>query len=230
MSREHQGQKYTPLEKEQVLGVYLGCLNYSKTGRLTGLAPNTVRKIVGDAKKKDPINFAKLCTKTYKKANKYLEALLWETQRAVFDSATLSYMNYPYRLNQFMHVQDKQLIERNKLLYDAKTKAITYEANRIERALYLRNVEKLTKLLKQAEKDTKNYEPLDLEFFSTSAFYGSDNTYELSLQKRNAYIEEITRYLESLGYNLEEEKIDLKKYLADPKEATHYYYASDWTF
>ena len=230
MSRKHQGKKYDPLTKEAVLGAYLGCLNYNLTSRLTGLAPNTIRKIVADAKKKDPKNFAKLCTKTYKTANKYLESLLWKTQSAVFDSATLCYMDRPYKLNQFMHVQDKQLIERNKLLYDAKTKAITYEANRIERALYLRNVEKLTKLLKQAEKDTKNYEPLDLEFFSTSAFYGSDNTYELSIAKRNAYIEEITRYLESLGYNLEEEKIDLKKYLADPKEATHYYYASDWTF
>ena len=228
MSRDHQGKKYDPLTREKVLGVYLGNLNYNRTSRLTGLAPNTVKNIVEDAKK-DTKNFAKLCTKTYKRANKYIESLLWETQRAVFDSATLNYMDRPYKLNQFMHVQDKQLIERNKLLYEAKTKAITYEANRIERALFLRDVEKLTKLLKQAEKDTSLYEPLDLEFFSTSAFYGSDNTYELAIQKRNAYIEEITRYLESLGYNLDEEKIDLKKYLADPKDATHYYYASDWT-
>lgn len=228
MSRDHQGKKYDPLTREKVLGVYLGNLNYNRTSRLTGLAPNTVKNIVEDAKK-DTKNFAKLCTKTYKRANKYIESLLWETQRAVFDSATLNYMDRPYKLNQFMHVQDKQLIERNKLLYEAKTKAITYEANRIERALFLRDVEKLTKLLKQAEKDTALYEPLDLEFFSTSAFYGSDNTYELAIQKRNAYIEEITRYLESLGYNLGEEKIDLKKYLADPKDATHYYYASDWT-
>ena len=230
MSRKHQGKKYTPLEKDQALGVYLGCLNYNKTSRITGLAPNTIRKIVADAKREDPKNFAKLCTKTYKKANKYIESLLWKTQEAVFNSASLKYMDYPYRLNQFMHVQDKQLIERNKLLYDAKTSALLYEAKRIERALYLRDVEKLTKLLKEAEKDTKNYEPLDLEFLSTSAFYGSCNEYSLTKEQREDYIKQLTTFLENKGYNLEEEKIDLKKYLADPKEATHYYYASDWTF
>lgn len=226
MSREHQGKKYDPIKREAVLGVYLGCLNYNLTSRLTGLAPNSVKNIVREEKKKDPKKFAKLCTKNYKRANKYLEDLLWETQRAVFDSASLKYMDYPYRLNQFMHTQDKQLIQRSKLLYDAKRSAIAYEVKRIERALMLRDLTLLTKHLKEAEKDTKDYEPLDLEFLSTKAFFGASNEYSLSDEERRDYIKQIEDYLIKEGYNLD--NTSLAPFLTPPGKATHYYYESDW--
>ena len=132
-------------------------------------------------------------------------------------------MTNPYKLNQYMNLQDRQLISRNKLLYDAKIKALTYEAMRIERALKLRDLKALTNLLKEAKKDTKHYEPIDLEFLDTPAFYGANygNKY-LSNERKENYIRKIEAYLKEQGYNLE--NVDLHDFIADKKEAFNYYY------
>lgn len=223
MSKWKQGKKLNEDIRKQVLGVYLGCLNYNLTAKLVGIAPNSVKNIVETERKKNPKEFAKLCTKLYKKNNNLLEQRLEEVQDAQFLSATYHYADNPFRLNQYMNLQDRQLISRNKLLYDAKIKALSYEALRIERALKLRDLKQLVKLLKEAEKDTPLYEPIDLDFLGTSAYYGiNDHKRNLSLTQEENYIKKIEDYLKGNGYDLT--NIDLKEFITDKKEAFNYYY------
>lgn len=223
MSKWQQGKKLNEDIRKQVIGVYLGCLNYNLTARLTGIAPNSVKNIVRKEREKKPKDFAKLCTKLYKKNNKLIEQKLEEVQDAQFLSASYSYADNPFRLNQYMNLQDRQLISRTKLLYDAKRSAINYEARRIERALKLRDLKQLTRLLKEAEKDTALYEPIDLDFLGTPAFYGhNDRRRRLSPSKEEEYITQIEDYLKAKGYDLT--NIDLKEFIVDKKDAFNYYY------
>ena len=221
--KKQQGKKLDADFRQKVIAVYLGCLNYNKTARLCNIAPNSVKNIVARERKNNPKHFAKLCTNYYKRANKDLNDLLQRTQDAVFNSATLCYMDRPYFLNCFMHAQDKQLIERNKLIYEAKRQAITYEATRIKRALFLKDVKELTKLLKQAEKDNVLYEPLDLAFLGKEAHYGeTDYNNHLSDKEEKAYIDAIKTYLIDLGYNLEE--VNVEDFIASKDRTSNYYY------
>ena len=218
-----QGKKINERDRQLVIGVYLGCLNYNLTARLTGIATNSVKNIVKKERQKDPKNFAKLCTKLQKKNNELLERALEITQDEQFIRASRCYIANPYKLNQYMNLQDRQLISRNKLLYDAKIKALTYEAMRIERALKLRDLKALTNLLKEAKKDTSLYEPIDLEFLETPAFYGMNNrTKYLSSESKENYIRKIETYLKEKGYDLT--NVDLHDFIADKKEAFNYYY------
>ena len=223
MSKDHKGKKYNPIDRSRALGVYLACLNYKETSRITGLAPNTIKNIVNEEKEKNPLNLAKACTNLYKKNNKLIEQKLEEVQEAQFLSASYNYMENPYKLNQYMNLQDRQLISRTKLLYEAKKEAIAYELLRIERALFLRDLKQLTQLLKDAEKETKNLEPIDLEFLETPVFYGRNNKEKfLTNSKKEEYIKTIEDYLKAKGYDLT--NIDLKEFIADKKEAFNYYY------
>ena len=223
MSKWRQGKKLNEDIRKQVIGVYLGCLNYNLTARLVGIAPNSVKNIVRNERKKNPKDFAKLCTKLYKKNNKLIEQRLEEVQDAQFLSAMYHYGDNPYKLNQYMNLQDRQLISRNKLLYDAKVKALSYEALRIERALKLRDLKQLVRLLKDAEKDTPLYEPIDLDFLGTRAFYGyNERERRLTPTEEADYIKKIEDYLKAKGYDLT--NIDLKEFVVDKKEAFNYYY------
>ena len=220
---KQQGKKFNDTFRQEVLGVYLGCLNYNLTARVFNIAPNSVKNIVRQERKKDPRNFAKLCTKNYKRGNEKLVYNLEKTQEAVFDLAGFKYMDNPFMLNQFMNTQDRQLISRQKLLYDAKIKAICYEATRIERALFLRDLDALVKLLKEAKKDTKLYEPLDFAFLGKTGHYGfTDDEQRLSAKDRKLYIEAIERYLEDNGHNLKD--FNIEDYIASTKDVTNYYY------
>lgn len=223
MSKEQQGRKFNYDFKQKVLGVYLGCLNYNLTAKICKIAPNSVKNIVKETRKKDPKGFAKLCTKNYKKNNKKLAEILERTQELVFDSVGYSYCDNPYKLNQFMHIQDKQLIQRQKLLYEAKIKALTYEAMRIERALFLRDLKGLTKLLKEAEKDTALYEPLDFALLGKTGHYGfTDEDQRLTDEEKRTCIEAIERFLQDRGYNTKE--LDLENFIASTKDVENYYY------
>lgn len=218
-----QGKKLNESVRKQVIGVYLGCLNYNLTARLTGIAPNSVKNIIEREKKKNPKEWAKTLTKVYKKNNKLLERALEITQDDQFISASANLMNYPYRLNQYMNLQDRQLIERTKALYQAKTWALTYEAKRIERALKLKQYDKLSKLITQAKKDTKLYEPIDFVFLETPAFYGvnyHDNS--ITEEKLEKYIKQIEEDLAYKGYNIEETNI--RDFIADANTFNNYYY------
>lgn len=218
-----QGQKISEEKRKEVIGTYLGCLNYSLTSRLTGIAPNSVKNIINKERTKKPKDFAKLCTKNYKRLNKQLEAHLQETQNNVFLSASYYYLDNPYLLNQFMHKQDEQLIIRQKLLYDAKISALQYEAKRIERALFLRDIKQLIALLKEAEKDTKDYEPIDFNLLGKTGHYGyTDKEQKLSAEERKLHIKQIENYLEYKGYKLD--AIDIEQFIADKDEAVNYYY------
>ena len=108
-----QGKKIDENAKKVVIGAYLGCLNYNLTARLTGVAPNSVKNIIEREKKEHPKEWAKTLTKAYKKYNKTLERALEITQDDQFISASASFMNYPYRLNQYMNLQDRQLYRKN---------------------------------------------------------------------------------------------------------------------
>ena len=223
MSKKQQGKKFNDTFRQEVLGVYLGCLNYNLTARTFNIATNSVKNIVRQERKKDPKNFAKLCTKNYKKGNEKLVRNLELTQDALFDLAGFKYMDNPFMLNQFMNTQDRQLISRQKLLYDAKIKALTYEALRIERALKLRDLKALTKLLKEAKKDTKLYEPLDFAFLGKTGHYGfTDDEQRLSAEQRKQYIIAIEEYLKTNGYDLK--GLNIEDYIASTKDVTNYYY------
>lgn len=223
MSKKQQGKKFNDTFRQEVLGVYLGCLNYNLTARTFNIATNSVKNIVRQERKKDPKNFAKLCTKNYKKGNEKLVRNLELTQDALFDLAGFKYMDNPFMLNQFMNTQDRQLISRQKLLYDAKIKALTYEALRIERALKLRDLKALTKLLKEAEKDTALYEPLDFAFLGKTGHYGfTDDEQRLSAEDRKQYIIAIEEYLKTNGYDLK--GLNIEDYIASTKDVTNYYY------
>ena len=218
-----QGKKLDENVRKQVIGVYLGCLNYNLTARLTGIAPNSVKNIIQREKKQNPKEWAKTLTRVYKKYNKALERALEITQDDQFISASANFMNYPYRLNQYMNLQDRQLIERSKALYDAKQSALNYEARRIERAFKLKQYSKLSKLITQAKKDTKLYEPIDFVFLETPAYYGvnyHDNS--ITEEKLEKYIESIENYLTTKGYNVEETNI--RDFIADANTFNNYYY------
>ena len=223
MSKWTQGKKLNEDIRKQVIGTYLGCLNYNLTARLTGIAPNSVKNIVKQEQENNPRNFAKLCTKLYKKNNKLIEEQLEKVQNEQFLSASFHYGDNPYKLNKYMNLQDRQLISRNKLLYDAKIRALSYEALRIERALKLRDLKQLVKLLEEAEKDTCLYEPIDLDFLGTSAYYGvNDKEKKLTPTEEANYIKEIEDYLKRKGYDLT--NIDLKEFITNKKDAFNYYY------
>ena len=214
-----QGKKLNENVRKQVIGVYLGCLNYNLTARLTGIAPNSVKNIIEKEKKKNP----KEWTKVYKKNNKLLERALEITQEDQFLSASASFMDYPYRLNQYMNLQDRQLIERNRALYEAKRQALTYEAQRIERALRLKQYDKLSKLITQAKKDTKLYEPIDFVFLETEAYYGVNyHDKKIDAETLEKYIAGIEDYLATKGYNIEETNI--RDFIADANKFNNYYY------
>lgn len=218
-----QGKKLNENVRKQVIGVYLGCLNYNLTARLTGIAPNSVKNIIEREKKKNPKEWAKTLTKVYKKNNKLLERALEITQEDQFLSASASFMDYPYRLNQYMNLQDRQLIERNRALYEAKRQALTYEAMRIERALRLKQYDKLSKLITQAKKDTKLYEPIDFIFLETEAYYGVNyHDKKIDAETLEKYITGIEDYLATKGYNIEETNI--RDFIADANEFNNYYY------
>lgn len=122
-----------------------------------------------------------------------------------------------------MHKQDEQLIIRQKLLYDAKISALQYEAKRIERALFLRDIKQLIALLKEAEKDTKDYEPIDFNLLGKTGHYGyTDKEQKLSAEERKLHIKQIENYLEYKGYKLD--AIDIEQFIADKDEAVNYYY------
>ena len=223
MSKKQQGKKFNDTFRQEVLGVYLGCLNYNFTARVFKIAPNSVKNIVKQYRKKDPRNFAKLCTKNYKKGNEKLVRNLELTQDALFDLAGFKYMDNPFMLNQFMNTQDRQLISRQKLLYEAKRQAIVYEIKRIERALFLRDLDALVKLLKEAKKDTKLYEPLDFAFLGKTGHYGfTDDEQRLSAEDRKFYIEAIEKFITEDGYNLND--FNIEDYIASTKDVTNYYY------
>ena len=218
-----QGKKLNENVRKQVIGVYLGCLNYNLTARLTGIAPNSVKNIIEKEKKQNPKEWAKTLTRVYKKYNKALERALEITQDDQFISASANFMNYPYRLNQYMNLQDRQLIERTKALYDAKRSALTYEVQRIERALKLKQYDKLSKLITQAKKDTKLYEPIDFVFLETPAYYGVNyHDKKLDAETLEKYIVGIEDYLASKGYNIEETNI--RDFIADANKFNNYYY------
>ena len=218
-----QGKKLNENVRKQVIGVYLGCLNYNLTARLTGIAPNSVKNIIEKEKKKNPKEWAKTLTKVYKKNNKLLERALEITQEDQFLSASASFMDYPYRLNQYMNLQDRQLIERNRALYEAKRQALTYEAQRIERALRLKQYDKLSKLITQAKKDTKLYEPIDFVFLETEAYYGVNyHDKKIDAETLEKYIAGIEDYLATKGYNIEETNI--RDFIADANKFNNYYY------
>lgn len=223
MSKKQQGKKFNDTFRQEVLGVYLGCLNYNLTARTFNIATNSVKNIVRQERKKDPRNFAKLCTKNYKKGNEKLVRNLELTQDALFDLAGFKYMDNPFMLNQFMNTQDRQLISRQKLLYEAKRQAIVYEIKRIERALFLRDLDTLVKLLKEAKKDTKLYEPLDFAFLGKTGHYGfTDDEQRLSAEDRKFYIEAIEKFITEDGYNLND--FNIEDYIASTKGVTNYYY------
>ena len=218
-----QGKKLDENLRKQVIGVYLGCLNYNLTARLVGIAPNSVKNIIEREKKQNPKEWAKTLTRVYKKYNKALERALEITQDDQFISASANFMNYPYRLNQYMNLQDRQLIERTKALYDAKRSALTYEVQRIERALKLKQYDKLSKLITQAKKDTKLYEPIDFVFLETPAYYGVNyHDKKLDAETLEKYIVGIEDYLASKGYNIEETNI--RDFIADANKFNNYYY------
>lgn len=218
-----QGKKLNESVRKQVIGVYLGCLNYNLTARLVGIAPNSVKNIIEREKKQNPKEWAKTLTKVYKKYNKLLERALEITQDDQFISASANFMNYPYRLNQYMNLQDRQLIERNRALYEAKRQALTYEAQRIERAFKLKQYDKLSKLITQAKKDTKLYEPIDFVFLETDAYYGVNyHDKKIDAETLEKYIVGIEDYLTSKGYNIEETNI--RDFIADAKDFNNYYY------
>lgn len=223
MSKKQQGKKFNDTFRQEVLGVYLGCLNYNLTARTFNIATNSVKNIVRQERKKDPKNFAKLCTKNYKRGNEKLVRNLELTQDALFDLAGFKYMDNPFMLNQFMNTQDRQLISRQKLLYEAKRQAIVYEIKRIERALFLRDLDALVKLLKEAKKDTKLYEPLDFAFLGKTGHYGfTDDEQRLSAEDRKFYIEAIEKFITEDGYNLND--FNIEDYIASTKDVTNYYY------
>lgn len=223
MSKKQQGKKFNDTFRQEVLGVYLGCLNYNLTARTFNIATNSVKNIVRQERKRDPKNFAKLCTKNYKRGNEKLVRNLELTQDALFDLAGFKYMDNPFMLNQFMNTQDRQLISRQKLLYEAKRQAIVYEIKRIERALFLRDLDALVKLLKEAKKDTKLYEPLDFAFLGKTGHYGfTDDEQRLSAEDRKFYIEAIEKFITEDGYNLND--FNIEDYIASTKDVTNYYY------
>lgn len=218
-----QGKKLNENVRKQVIGVYLGCLNYNLTARLLGIAPNSVKNIIEREKRKNPKEWAKILTKVYKKNNRLLEKALEITQDNQFLSAGASFMDEPYKLNQYMNLQDRQLISRTKLLYDAKVSALKYEAERIERALRLKQYDKLSKLITQAKKDTKLYEPIDFVFLETPAYYGANyHDKRIDAETLEKYIAGIEQSLASKGYNIEETNI--RDFIADAKDFNNYYY------
>lgn len=216
--KTHQGKKYTKEERARALGVYFATNNYNLAGTLTGLAPNTIKNIVLEEKQKDPKNFAKLCAKIQKKYSKEAEYYfrVAELRLLDFDFDLFNSMDLDELIRQLKKI-NAYITRSRKLFYELQQEAINYEARRIERALRLRDVEALTKLLKEAEKDTITYRKIDYKLFDYSTYNDFlDGLKEKPLRTEKTTINKIEAWLRGLGYRVED--IDLDKYLSIAKE------------